>query len=313
MSTSTFTCVLGVARELAAGTPSRGSHRQLAGTLRESANVETSTRPRRSARRSPRRCSDEDRRVDLDAFGWLLTDDGQALLAAPSRSAPLEDDPLAAHESLRRTAPGAASERLAAALTQAALRAGRGRRSSATSPPGCTSRPTGSSRPPGCRVADAPGRAAAGVRRVDASIDLGCGIGGDLVALASAGLTAAGVDLDPERVAVAAANLAALGLGGAVQVADATTRRPHRLRRRVRRPGAPRRRRPDLLDRQVVAAVAVRRVAADPGRVREDRARHPARPGPGRRRGRVGQRPRRGQGGGAVVGAAGRRAYAARR
>jgi SAM-dependent methyltransferase len=52
-------------------------------------------------------------------------------------------------------------------------------------------------------------------------IDLGCGIGGDLVAFARAGLTAAGVDLDPVRVAVATANLAALGLGGAVQVADA--------------------------------------------------------------------------------------------
>ncbi len=43
------------------------------------------------------------------------------------------------------------------------------------------------------------------------------------MALATAGITTAGVDLDPERVAVATANLAALGLGGAVQVADATT------------------------------------------------------------------------------------------
>ena len=54
-------------------------------------------------------------------------------------------------------------------------------------------------------------------------IDLGCGIGGDLIAFATAGLTTAGVDLDPLRVAVAEANLAALGLGGAVAVADATT------------------------------------------------------------------------------------------
>jgi SAM-dependent methyltransferase len=54
-------------------------------------------------------------------------------------------------------------------------------------------------------------------------IDLGCGDGGDLVAFARAGMTAAGVDLDPVRVAVAEANLAALGLGGAVAVADATT------------------------------------------------------------------------------------------
>jgi hypothetical protein len=53
-------------------------------------------------------------------------------------------------------------------------------------------------------------------------VDLGCGIGGDLVAFAREGVTCAGVDLDPVRVAVAEANLAALGLGGAVAVADAT-------------------------------------------------------------------------------------------
>jgi hypothetical protein len=54
-------------------------------------------------------------------------------------------------------------------------------------------------------------------------IDLGCGIGGDLVACSEAGITTAGVDLDPVRVAIAEANLAALGLPGAVMVADATT------------------------------------------------------------------------------------------
>ena len=55
------------------------------------------------------------------------------------------------------------------------------------------------------------------------AVDLGCGIGGDLLAFARAGITAAGVELDPVRVAVAQANLAALGLDGAVLEADATT------------------------------------------------------------------------------------------
>jgi SAM-dependent methyltransferase len=54
-------------------------------------------------------------------------------------------------------------------------------------------------------------------------VDLTCGIGGDLVAFARAGLTAAGIDLDPLRVEMARANLAALGLGGAVEVGDATS------------------------------------------------------------------------------------------
>ena len=54
-------------------------------------------------------------------------------------------------------------------------------------------------------------------------IDLGCGIGGDLVAFSRAGMTCAGVDVDPVRVEVAPANLDALGLAGAVMVADATT------------------------------------------------------------------------------------------
>jgi len=54
-------------------------------------------------------------------------------------------------------------------------------------------------------------------------IDLGCGIGGDLIAAASAGIICAGVDQEPLRVAIAQANLDALGLPGAVKVADATT------------------------------------------------------------------------------------------
>jgi SAM-dependent methyltransferase len=59
---------------------------------------------------------------------------------------------------------------------------------------------------------------AAGVRTV---LDLGCGIGADLMAYARAGLVVTGVERDHLRAAMARANLDALGLAGTVDVADA--------------------------------------------------------------------------------------------
>jgi len=55
----------------------------------------------------------------------------------------------------------------------------------------------------------------------DRVLDLCCGIGGDLVAFARAGLRATGMDRDPGTVEVARANLAALGLPGTVRVGEA--------------------------------------------------------------------------------------------
>jgi SAM-dependent methyltransferase len=55
---------------------------------------------------------------------------------------------------------------------------------------------------------------------VDAVVDLGCGIGGDLVAFARAGLRVRGVERDPLRAAIARANLAALELSGEVVDGD---------------------------------------------------------------------------------------------
>jgi hypothetical protein len=52
-------------------------------------------------------------------------------------------------------------------------------------------------------------------------VDLGCGIGGDLISAARAGLRATGVERDPETAATARANLSALGLSGDVLVGEA--------------------------------------------------------------------------------------------
>jgi SAM-dependent methyltransferase len=160
--------------------------------------------------------------VDLETFRWLLTDDGQHLLAsAVAIHHAQADDPVAASSALRAQVPGATPAQAAAAMTQATLRAravdkfGADAERMYFTSDGLEQ----STRP---RVADH--RAARLVAAEVASVvDLGCGIGGDLVALARAGLTGVGVDLDPVRVAVAEANLAALGLAGAVGVADATT------------------------------------------------------------------------------------------
>jgi SAM-dependent methyltransferase len=153
--------------------------------------------------------------VDLDAFRWLLTEPGQRLLA---RAIEASDDPLEASATLRREA---SPEHVAAALTQTALR-----RRAVDKFGDLAARmyftPDGLEQ--ATRMPVAQHRAARlQAARPESVVDLGCGIGGDLVAFAAAGITAAGIDLDPVRVEVARANLAALGLGGAVMVGDATT------------------------------------------------------------------------------------------
>lgn len=153
--------------------------------------------------------------MHLDAFRWLLTDDGQRLLAAAVEAG---DDSLATLTRLRRIAE---PDQVAVALTQAMLRV-KARDKFGADADRMYFTPDGLEQATRRRVAEhrAARLVAASARTL---VDLGCGIGGDLLAASRAGLTCAGVDLDPVRIAVAEANLAALGLPGAVQVADVTT------------------------------------------------------------------------------------------
>jgi SAM-dependent methyltransferase len=153
--------------------------------------------------------------VDLDLFRWLLTEPGQRLLA---RAVEASADPLEASAALRREAT---PEQAAVALTQATLR-----RKAEPKFGELAARmyftPDGLEQ--ATRLPVAEHRAARlAAARTESIVDLGCGIGGDLLTFAGVGITAAGVELDPVRVEVARANLAALDLGGAVMVADATT------------------------------------------------------------------------------------------
>jgi len=166
--------------------------------------------------------------MDLESFQWLLTDDGQRVLEqATHLYVDNAGDLVRAATAVRRlVSSGSAAPtdeqaaRAAAALTTVQLRV------KAVAKFGDDAvrmyfTPDALEQATRKRVAEhrAARLAAAAPSSV---IDLGCGIGGDLVAISRAGLTVAGVDLDPLRVGMAGANLAALGLPGAVQVADAT-------------------------------------------------------------------------------------------
>jgi hypothetical protein len=157
--------------------------------------------------------------VDVSTLAWLLTPEGQGLLArATELTASPDANELSIGALLRRDHAG---EHVAAALTQVELR----RRAVAKfgddaermywTPDGleqATRRSVAEHRAGRLRAA-----------QLETLIDLGCGVGGDLIAAARAGLTVVGIDIDPVRVAIAQANLDALGLGGAVAERDATT------------------------------------------------------------------------------------------
>jgi SAM-dependent methyltransferase len=160
--------------------------------------------------------------MDPETFAWLCSPAGAGLMARASEAyADADGDPMAAASALARAAGDEAGERRAAALTQVSLRV-RAVAKLGEDALRMWFTPDGLEQATRARVAAH--RAARLAAAAPASVvDLGCGIGGDLVPCARAGLLVAGVDTDPLRVAVARANLAALELPGAVQEADATT------------------------------------------------------------------------------------------
>jgi len=156
--------------------------------------------------------------VDLDAFRWLLTESGQLLLTEAEALVAQGTSALRVGEQLRRTYD---AERVAVALTTIDLRV---RAVSKFGDLAARMYFTPDGLEQATRLAVANHRAGRMAAVGPASlVDLGCGIGGDLIAFSRAGITSAGIDLDPVRVAVAQANLDALGLAGAAREGDATT------------------------------------------------------------------------------------------
>ncbi|MFE9405401.1 methyltransferase domain-containing protein [Streptomyces sp. NPDC006530] len=155
---------------------------------------------------------------DLDTFSLLLADEGRALLASLRDHDPSQE--LAVATRLRREHD---ADLVSAALGQARLR----QRAVAKFGPADAHRmyftPNGVEQSTRASVATHRARAfaARGVRSV---ADLCCGIGGDALALARAGIHVLAVDRDPLTAAVARANAAALGLADLIEVrcADVT-------------------------------------------------------------------------------------------
>ncbi|PSK92928.1 methyltransferase family protein [Murinocardiopsis flavida] len=162
----------------------------------------------------------------LPAFRALRTPAGDRLLDAAD-PAEIDADPLAVATRLRsRPLPGEddlevpRADLVAAALTQARLR-GRAARKFGPRAARMYFTPAGLEQATRRSVADhRAARIAAALPRGARVADLCCGIGADLVALAEAGLTVEGVDRDPFTVAVAEANIEALGLSGSARVRE---------------------------------------------------------------------------------------------
>ncbi|WTB89148.1 methyltransferase domain-containing protein [Streptomyces cellulosae] len=145
----------------------------------------------------------------------LLTPEGRALLDEVRDTDPAQE--LAVATRLRRDHP---AELVSAALGQARLRQRAVAKFGAEDAARMIFTPNGVEQSTRRRVAAyrAERLRAAGVRSV---ADLCCGIGGDAIALARAGIRVLAVDRDPQTAAAARANAEALGLAGLIEVREA--------------------------------------------------------------------------------------------
>jgi 16S rRNA G966 N2-methylase RsmD len=154
--------------------------------------------------------------VDVETLEALQSPPGRGLLAEAVASYG-SDDNFALGTRLRRTYPSAL---VAAALTQARLRRHARAKFDAADAARMFFTADGLEQATRARVSTHRARRFA---RVDGPVsDLCCGIGGDLIALARAGLAVTGIDVDPLTVAVARANVHELGLDATVSEADVT-------------------------------------------------------------------------------------------
>ncbi|MGW2957170.1 class I SAM-dependent methyltransferase [Streptomyces sp. NPDC001220] len=150
-----------------------------------------------------------------DVLAPLLSPEGRALLAEVRGTAPADE--LAVATRLRREHP---AELVSAALTQARLRQRAAAKFGEADADRMFFTPNGVEQSTRASVASyrAQRLTALGVTSV---ADLCCGIGGDAIALARAGIRVLAVDRDPATAAAARANADALGLAGLIEVREA--------------------------------------------------------------------------------------------
>ena len=146
----------------------------------------------------------DDAPVDLDIASWLTSPSGAAAVAAAQAQWQTSADSLAVSSRLRRELPDLDSAQVAAALSQAELRALAAARYGITGSPLLTREGLEQATRP--EVADRRARvlAAAGITHV---IDLTAGLGFDSAAFVRAGLTVTCIERSPEIATLLAANL----------------------------------------------------------------------------------------------------------